>query len=231
MGLAELLCVSPDAARLGVRVGYAIFSGPPAERYLEGWDSIVDDMVGLLRAKYSLDSLKNDPRVSAYRKFYWRIGIDPTKTRPSSEALVRRALRGKWPRISPIVDAGNIASALYMIPIGLYDMDSFSPPACIRISGGGEVFHAIGGKDETVPEGVPIMVDGRGIVMHLYPHRDSRITMVRPSTTRILAVSAGVPGVPVEDLKGVLYKLEELLSLLSWKRVGPVRLAPEEATG
>ncbi len=220
-----LLVVIDDEARVyGIKIAYATYAGGTVADYPPNWDNIVGEVLRELEKKYSLESLKNDPIVRAYRKFYWRIGIDPTKTRPSSEALVRRALRGKWPRINPIVDAGNLASALYMIPIGLYDMDYFEPPARITLSRGGEVFEPIGGKREELPEGVPIMINSRGIVMHLYPHRDSRITMVRPATTKLLAVAAGVPGVPEERLVAVLEELTLLLALLGWERTSEIRV-------
>ena len=36
-----------------------------------------------------LDALKDEPLIRAYRDFYWRVGVDPTKTRPAGEALTR----------------------------------------------------------------------------------------------------------------------------------------------
>ena len=45
---------------------------------------------------------------AAVRMMYKRVGIDPTKTRPSSEALLRRVRRGdELPRINSLVDAIN----------------------------------------------------------------------------------------------------------------------------
>ena len=38
-----------------------------------------------VKDKYKLETLKDEPIIKAYRKFFWRIGIDPTKVRPSSE--------------------------------------------------------------------------------------------------------------------------------------------------
>jgi Uncharacterized conserved protein len=40
------------------------------------------------------EKLKEDPVVKSYRSFLWRFGIDPTKVRPSGEALRRRIARG-----------------------------------------------------------------------------------------------------------------------------------------
>ena len=58
------------------------------------------------KAKYTIETLKDHPIVRAYRDFYWKLDIDPTKTRPSGEALLRRVLHGdELPRISTVVDA------------------------------------------------------------------------------------------------------------------------------
>ena len=55
---------------------------------------------------------------------YKRVGIDPTKTRPSSEALLRRVRKGdELPRINSLVDIINWCSLETQLPYGLYDLD------------------------------------------------------------------------------------------------------------
>ncbi|MCD6591402.1 MAG: hypothetical protein J7K78_00090, partial [Thaumarchaeota archaeon] len=57
-----------------------------------------------IRSRFRLEDLKDEPLIRAYRDFFWRIGIDPTKIRPASEALIRRILSGKGlPRINTLV--------------------------------------------------------------------------------------------------------------------------------
>ena len=54
-----------------------------------------------MRKNYSLDGLKDEENIRAYRDFFWKLGIDPTKIRPAAEALIRRILGGKEiPRIN-----------------------------------------------------------------------------------------------------------------------------------
>lgn len=145
------------------------------------------------------DDLKNNPIVRAYRDFYWRIGIDPTKIRPAGEALRRRIARnGKLPRINDIVDLGNVVSSSTLVPIGIYDLAKVKGEPSIVLSDGNEEFLAIGkDKPEIVPKGVPILKDVEK-VLHIYPHRDSKITSVTENTKDILIVAAGVEGVPKE---------------------------------
>ena len=62
------------------------------------------------------------PGARAARALYRAVGIDPTKTRPSSEALLRRVLKGQpLYRIHPLVDLFNLASLASLLPVGLYD--------------------------------------------------------------------------------------------------------------
>jgi DNA/RNA-binding domain of Phe-tRNA-synthetase-like protein len=44
--------------------------------------------------RYTLEQVKDEPLFRAYRDFFWSVGVDPTKTRPASEALIRRILAG-----------------------------------------------------------------------------------------------------------------------------------------
>jgi DNA/RNA-binding domain of Phe-tRNA-synthetase-like protein len=217
-GELGILTVDEEARRLGIFVAYTyawlehrmVFKHYPLEED-------VMNLVSYLKGRYTLEKLKEDPVVRAYRDFFWRIGVDPTKTRPSSEALVRRALRDSFHRISPVIDAGNIASAHTMVPIGMYDMDYAKPPLRITVSRGGEVFRPIGGSEIRLEKGVPILVDSRGVVMHMYPHRDSVETMVRETTSKILIVAAGVPGVDKDLVKKAAELTAQLLKKMGWE--------------
>lgn len=58
------------------------------------------------------------------RNLYKSFGMDPSRHRPSSEALLRRILRGKsLYSISNVVDACNLASLEFLLPVGMYDLD------------------------------------------------------------------------------------------------------------
>ncbi|MEM3789363.1 MAG: phenylalanine--tRNA ligase beta subunit-related protein, partial [Candidatus Bathyarchaeia archaeon] len=85
------------------------------------------------RAQHNIEGLKENPVIRAYRDFYWRLNIDPTKTRPSGEALLRRVLHGdEIPTISTAVDAYNLASMKTIIPISGFDRDTLHPPFNVR---------------------------------------------------------------------------------------------------
>jgi len=93
--------------------------------------------------------------------------------------LARRILRGKnFPRINDVVDIANAVSLMTLIPIGLYDIDRISPPLILRLSRGGEVFTGIGSKVEKLKPNVPILLDSKETVLHIYPHRDSVVSSI-----------------------------------------------------
>ena len=77
----------------------------------------------------------------AVRAMYRRIGLDPTKTRPSSEALLRRVRKGdRLPRINTLVDICNWCSLEFQLPYGLYDVAALEPPVTLRMGHPGESY-------------------------------------------------------------------------------------------
>ncbi|MEM0078608.1 MAG: phenylalanine--tRNA ligase beta subunit-related protein [Nitrososphaerota archaeon] len=160
---------------------------------------------------YTLENIKDHPVVRAFRDFYWEIGIDPTKIRPASEALVRRILSGSsLPEINNVVDAGNLASLETLIPIGIYDLDKIVGVPVLRFAKPGEEFIDITGKVKKLEPHNIVLSDDVGII-HIFPHRDSLRTMIDWDTRRVLIIGCGVKGVP-RDL--VEYAVDRVLHYL-----------------
>ncbi|MBS7288164.1 MAG: hypothetical protein KIH01_05340, partial [Candidatus Freyarchaeota archaeon] len=102
----------------------------------------------------------------AYRDFYWRLSIDPTKQRPASEALIRRVLGGgnMW-RINKFVNAYNLASAMTGVTLGAYDAGRVRGGLAVRFAEPGERFQGIGASSPKLLSGNEIVVsDEEGIV-------------------------------------------------------------------
>ncbi|MCS7127842.1 MAG: phenylalanine--tRNA ligase beta subunit-related protein [Sulfolobales archaeon] len=166
-----------------------------------------------------LSNLSENYMVKIYRKYLWRIGIDPTKQRPSHEAILRRILKSRtFPQINAIVDAGNLVSLKHLVPIGIYDLKKISSEIVIRLSISGEIFNPIGASTAlSLPQGKPVLADHEKII-HLFPCRDSAATSVDLKTTEILAIAAGVEGVPVTTVKGALKELESVLTKYTYAK-------------
>ena len=189
--------ISPDVRKAfqGVSLGVGVLAGASIREASEELEAFKREVEERLRGELVLEELKDHPVVRVYRDFYWRIGIDPTKQRPSSEALARRILRGKsLPRINTAVDAYNVASLETLISIGAYDLDNVELPAVLRKARAGEVFVELGGKSEELEEGELVIADAEK-VLNVYPHRDSDLTKITLETENILVVACGVPGI------------------------------------
>ena len=123
---------------------------------------------------------------AAVRTMYKRVGIDPTKTRPSSEALLRRVRRGEdLPRINSLVDIINWCSLESQLPFGLYDLDRLAGDVTCRLGQPGEEYAGIR-KDVVHVAGRLTLADNVGPFGN--PTSDSARTMVTAATTRALVV-------------------------------------------
>jgi DNA/RNA-binding domain of Phe-tRNA-synthetase-like protein len=123
---------------------------------------------------------------TAVRTMYKRVGIDPTKTRPSSEALLRRVRKGDTlPRINSMVDVCNWCSFEFQLPYGLYDAARIEGDVTLRIGREDESYPGIR-KDDVHVGGRIALVDGLGPFGN--PTSDSARTMVTTATTRGLLV-------------------------------------------
>ncbi len=161
----------------------------------EPFKALVKELKMEMKERFpSMDDVREDHTVKSLRQFYWRIGIDPTKTRPSSEALLRRLLKKELPLINNLVDSGNLASAKTIIPIGIYDMDCIVGELSLRLSVEKEEFMGIGRTVSALAEGIPVLADEEGVI-HLYPHRDSLRTKITEDCQSALIVACGVSGI------------------------------------
>ena len=123
---------------------------------------------------------------AAVRSMYKRVGIDPTKTRPSNEALLRRVRKGdSIPRINSAVDIVNWCSLEFQVPYGLYDSSKLSGSVAMRLGAEGESYPGIR-KDEVNVGGRITVADEIGPFGN--PTSDSARTMVTPATSELLVV-------------------------------------------
>jgi DNA/RNA-binding domain of Phe-tRNA-synthetase-like protein len=120
------------------------------------------------------------------RTMYKRVGIDPTRRRPSSEALLRRVRKGdSLPRINSMVDVCNWCSLEFQLPYGLYDAGRIQGDVTLRLGRDGESYPGIR-KDEVNVGGRITLADAAGPFGN--PTSDSARTMVTPDTTRALCI-------------------------------------------
>ncbi len=113
------------------------------------------------RAERRLESLPADPVVAAVRRLFREAGTDPTRYRPSSEALIRRLLKGDdLPAIHPFVDLNNCLSVDLAVPSCVMAEGSFAPPVVLRRGEPGERYDSLRGDFDLA--GKPLLADGAG---------------------------------------------------------------------
>lgn len=185
----------------GISVLAFRISGLDLSKRGERVEQLVDEVVGEVRRSYSLETLKDVPIFRAYRDFFWRIGIDPTKMRPSSEALVRRILLGReFPRINPLVDLYNLASVKTGVTMAAYDDAKVFGQLSLTWGRRGERFKGIGMEREIILDGREVVLRDEAAVLSIYPYRDSEHSKTDITTRSAIVVLCGVPGVAPSTL-------------------------------
>jgi len=160
-----------------------------------------DEIVRSARERYTLEQVKDEPLFRAYRDFFWRVGVDPTRTRPASEALVRRILAKKMlPTINTAVDAYNLASVRTGIPIAAFDADTLGGDLSMRFAKEGEAFLGIGMAAPVLLHKNQVILTDDGAIVAVYPYRDSDATKITLATTMVHIVACGVPKVEREKV-------------------------------
>lgn len=150
----------------------------PVRYALDGWQLFAaelergpDDEGGLaalrrevtarVRADLELPQLAAHPTVAAMRRLFRAAGTDPTRYRPSSEALLRRLLKGdELPAILPFVDINNCLSALLAVPCCVMAEGTFEGPYELRSGRPDESYESLRGPFKL--DGRPLLLDGRG---------------------------------------------------------------------
>lgn len=139
-----------------------------------------------LQKKFTVESLADANAVVAVRAMFRGWGMDPSKYRPSSEALLRRVVQGKGLyNISNVVDLSNLGSIETGWPYGVYNRAAISGEIRLRLGVVGEKYEGIG-KREWNLEGRPVLADADGPFGS--PISDSTRTQVREGTSAVITV-------------------------------------------
>ena len=171
---------------------------------------LVDEVSESIRRKFSLETLAESEPSRAVRAMFRSWGVDPSKYRPSSEALQRRVVQGKGLyRVSNVVDIGNLGSIETGWPFGLYDRSKIEGAITLRHGVSGEMYEGIGKRTWHL-EGRPVFADAGGPFGS--PISDSTRTMVTESTHDLLGVIYAPDTASEASLQHALAVLAERLT-------------------
>jgi DNA/RNA-binding domain of Phe-tRNA-synthetase-like protein len=172
-----------------------------------------NELTNKVKKQYNLDSLKDEASFRAYRDFFWKVGVDPTKNRPAVEALVRRILRGEnLPCINTLVDAYNLASIKTEIALASFDADKLIGTLLMRVAKIGEEFMGIGMSKSMILQGYEVVISDEEKLVAIYPYRDADDTKVTEKTRSVLLLICGVPRISEESLRNARHVAIEFIT-------------------
>jgi DNA/RNA-binding domain of Phe-tRNA-synthetase-like protein len=186
------LKIDETFARLGMETHLGILdyqvevtSSPPALM------SAMEDGAEVRMQELMGEAASTDPVIAGVRAAFKTIGKDPSRYRPSSEALTRRILSGKGLyMVNNIVDCGNLVSLMTGVPVGCYDAAWIKgEEISLRVGQPGETYEGIG-KGELNLECLPVLADSEGAFGT--PFSDSARTAVSDTTTDLMFVLYGL---------------------------------------
>ena len=173
----------------GLAVMADVQNSPHCEPLWQEIDRFTQDY----RARYTTDSIKSMRPIQATREAYKLCGKDPSRYRPSAEALCRRILKGNsLYQIDTLVDLINLVSIASGYSIGGFDADKIAGDTLtLGIGRAGEPYEGIGRGPLNI-EGMPVYRDAEGGIGT--PTSDNERTKISPDTTRLLAIINGYSG-------------------------------------
>ncbi len=149
-------------------------------------EEFIKETISKLKVEFKEKEISKDETVKEVRKLFHKIGCDPTRYRPSFEALARRILRGEpFPKIHPAVDFCNILSLKWHVPCCISDFSKVNPPLVFRAGKEGEEFESLRGNFPL--EKKPLIEDKLGPFST--PITDSKRTSVSENTLEFLFLS------------------------------------------
>lgn len=191
----------------GLKLGLLQAEAVEAQNIDAMFEQELREVTEFLQRKFATQRPAEDNIVGHVRRMYRRIGWEPTNYRPSSEALIRRILQGKGLyRINNLVDYGNLVSARFHLPMGLYDTAQIVGKIVMDVGGEGESYQGIS-KEEIHAAGKLILRDEAGIFGN--PTADSRRTAITKATTSALAIFFCPPEAAEEYLLQTLDALRQ----------------------
>ncbi|WP_225048055.1 B3/4 domain-containing protein [Lacticaseibacillus kribbianus] len=178
--------LSSEVAAAGLAPLAFTFTGTNAEDSTALWQSAIAPLIAACPYQAPADVAK-DPAIAAMRAVYKSLGKDPSRYRPSQEALWRRIAQGKGLyQVNRAVDLNNYLSLAFRVSCGLYDRAALVGPVTLTVGAPGESYQGIG-KGALALDHLIVAADDAGPFGS--PTSDSRRSLVTPATTDFLLIA------------------------------------------
>lgn len=165
-----------------------------------------------IRSSLTFEAIKDQRQIAATRKMYSACGKDPSRYRPSAEALKRRIVKGQdLYRINTLVDIINLVSLKSGFSIGGFDASYIEGAVELGLGLAHDIYHGIGRGILNI-ENLPVLRDQKGPIGN--PTSDEERTSMRPETSQILWVIYAFDG--PEELKDTIDYAFEILKQFAY---------------
>lgn len=199
---------------LGV-IHYQDVTVSPSPKMLQGRINL---FVESLRLERELSKISEIEGVAHWRSAFKRLGIDPARYRPSSEALLRRLLQGNpffW--INSAVDVNNFLSVLHALPYGIYDEAKITGGVLCRVGQATDVYDGLNGREVNM-EGKLVLADEAGAFGS--PIVDSKRTPVTEESTNLMQVIFFHEQIAQEERDEILGSTARMFTEINGGQVG-----------
>lgn len=189
-------------------VGVAIYAKTLNSKHNENLWVDINKCAKEFKSTHDMEAIKQNPAIAATRGAYKKLGKDPNRYRPSSEALCRRIIRGlPLYQIDTLVDLVNLVSIKTGYSIGGFDADKIQGDTLILGVGKAEEPYEAIGRGLMNIEGLPVYRDKIGGIGT--PTSDHERTKISTNTTSFLAIINGYDG--KDGLKDAVEYMQSLL--------------------
>ncbi len=170
---------------------------------------IYDEVANAARERFADTPFGEHPVAGGVRRMFKSAGIDPSRYRPSGEALVRRILKGHaLYHINCIVDINNICSIESLFPLGAYDREHIIGDVNIRLGRSDEIYRGIG-KEINIA-GKLVSADSEGAFGS--PIADSDRTKISEKSRKILILLYAPESTEDSEIRHTLERFSDLAS-------------------
>tara|TARA_Y100000310_G_C20579466_1_gene762222 strand:- start:265 stop:969 length:705 start_codon:yes stop_codon:yes gene_type:complete len=166
-----------------------------------------------VQSTIDVETFKEHPNIAALQEVHRSFGSNPNKFPPSTQALVKRVLKGgQLPSINPIVDLYNVISLRHIVCAGAEDLDACEGNIRLTYADGNESFKSLGEENEDPPEaGELVYKDDVGIICRKLNWREGDRTKITDDTQNAVIVVEGFSPFTHEELTQTMTELSELL--------------------
>ncbi|MCL1630749.1 phenylalanine--tRNA ligase beta subunit-related protein [Sporolactobacillus sp. CPB3-1] len=148
--------------------------------------------------------------IQEWRQIFKKVGTDPSRYRPSQEALLRKIKKDGTPHfVHSAVDLINFFSVQYSIPMGIYDAEQLDGAIQVRIGTETDQYDGLNGRLMHMNQKI-ISADRNGAFGS--PIVDSKRTCVTPQTTQALQLAYVRPSMDSGEAQRLIEKMAEMFT-------------------